>query len=329
MIEIIKKNGSGYLSTFSPAGVLCGKTRYKNLLCALLKDFEFIKAFIFSGDNFENVSKAKPITFSIWKYHKNVYTDVESLKLKINELFHNPLLPIKPKYIQFKRMDLLKDGWKCDTMKYIRGELGVINNERFNSPKSKILQQKVDGGGSEMVEENIIKELNIPYIPSELVYGLWSTVVGNYAIIRHPLHFDGAYVHLPNFNKIETMEILTYSIMYAIIQDLKTGYYNNKNKFNFIGIIGIFKFGGNQLSKGVYNLLYKYGLCKIGDKTIEEIFEIINWHKKEIYELISNANKYLKLISEEVAKRLEKIGYWDYLPIPKDFKIVSEETINV
>ena len=39
-IEIIKRNGAGYFATFSPAGVMLNRNRYRHLFRALVKDFE-------------------------------------------------------------------------------------------------------------------------------------------------------------------------------------------------------------------------------------------------------------------------------------------------
>ena len=300
MIEIIKELGKGYLAFFCPAGIMYGRNRFYKLLKALLQDFEFIDGYVCSGDKFENVNHKKSISFTIWKYHKNIKTNINSLKFIVNK-----------KSIKLKKMNLLKDGWKYDTRKNVKGEICVQHNETFNVPAPKTFYMNVLKGGSELIPENVKIDLELKNVPSELVYGLWSTCIGYKSITNFPTYINEAYTHLPNFTKQETLEILSYLVIHALISELIKNYC--KGKIGFIGLSRKFKFGGEKLTKGAKYLINTYGYCKIGNKTIIEVF---NELKEELN--IENINKdYRKLIKKEIEKRLEIIGYWDYIPIPK------------
>jgi len=300
MIEIIKKIGSGYLAFFCPAGIMFGRIRYYKVLKALLQDFEFIEGHICDGNNFKGVASKKSIAFTIWKYHKNINTDINSLVFKVKD----------NKFIKLKKMVLLKNGWKYSTG-YIKGELAVQRNERFNTPLPKGFYMNISKGGSELIPENVKIDLCIQNVPSELAYGLWSTCVGYRSITNYPNYIDNAYIHLPDFSKQKISEILAYLVIHALISELIRNYC--KEKIGFDGLSRKFKFGNKTITNGAKHLIDTYGYCKIGNKTIIEVF---NELKEEPN--IENINKdYRKLIKKEIEKRLETIGYWDYIPIPK------------
>lgn len=74
----------------------------------------------------------------------------------------------------------------------------------------------------------------------------------------------------------------------------------------------VFKFGGENLTNGAKYLIDTYGDCKIGAYTIRSVFNRLKEGK-----YLDQIDKKLKiLIKEEIEKRLNKIGYWDYIPIP-------------
>ena len=75
----------------------------------------------------------------------------------------------------------------------------------------------------------------------------------------------------------------------------------------------IFKFGNKRVTKGALHLINIYGNCKIGDKTIIEVFNELR-EKPDINKINKN---YRKLIKKEIEDRLDEIGYWDYIPISK------------
>ncbi len=300
MIEVIKKLGKGNLAFFCPFGIFCERYRYKKLLMQLLKNFKFCYGELFSGENFDDVSKDKPIAFSIWQYHPNINSNHENIKFIWNK-----------KELEFKRMILLKDGWRYDTRKPIRGEIGVQGNDRFNSPVPKIFHLLIEKGGSELIPENVKIPLNIENIPDELFYGLWSITIGNRAIIKHPLFIDNAYTHLPNLKKHETYEILAYALIYAIIIELKHNY--TGGRIGFIGINRRFKFGGDRLTMGAKNLIENYGKCPVGNSNIKKVYETL----KKTDRINHLSNFFRSNIINEIKIRLKNIGYWDYIPLPK------------
>ena len=101
LIELIKVNGNGYLAFYSPLGLFCMRKRYLKLLEALLEDFVFIWGEIFRGNQFQGVSKNKPISLSLWQFKKCANTSITSLSFKYAE-----------KMISIKPPPLLKDFWR-------------------------------------------------------------------------------------------------------------------------------------------------------------------------------------------------------------------------
>ena len=114
-------------------------------------------------------------------------------------------------------MQLLNEFWKYDTRKYVRGEIIAQGNDRFNVVAPKMMHLNHKKGGSELVPENIKKSLNVNNIPDELLFGLWSCTVGYRSLTSYPLYMDNAYVHLPDFSKAETQEILALSVLSILI----------------------------------------------------------------------------------------------------------------
>ncbi|OLS21672.1 MAG: hypothetical protein HeimC3_34260 [Candidatus Heimdallarchaeota archaeon LC_3] len=303
MIETIKTLGKGYLAFFSPFGIFCGRLRYNKLLTQILKNFEFLYGEVFSGDKFHDVSKKKPISFTIWKYTPNINTDHESL----NFIFEG-------ESVNFKRMVLLNEGWRYDTRKYVHGEITVQGNDRFNVAAPKMIHLKIDKGGSELIPENIKIELKIPNLPSELLYGLWSCAIGHRSLTDHPVIIDNAYVHLPEFAEIKVQEILTYTAISMLIAELLNNY--TGDKMGFIGMGRKFTFGNEKLTQGVEYLINTYKDSSLGNSTIETIFELLKStpNPEDIDKTIRQD------IRDEIEKRLEEIGYYDFIPIPRQLK---------
>lgn len=304
LIKMISARGNGYLAFFAPSAVFCKRYRYRKLFDALLKDFEFLEGYIFGGKEFNGVTVRNAVAFTVWRFHRGCNTVLESL-----------VFDYQGENIRLKRMTLLKDGWRYDTRERVTGEIAVQGNDRFHVPAPKIFHLQVEKGGSELIQQNVKIELNLP-IPSELAYGLWSIAVGRKAQIidfpNYPLYIAGAYVHLPDFTREETMECLTYITIRALLFELENQYC--EGKMGFIGADRVFKFGEQRLTKGAKYLIDTYGYCPIGDKTIKEVFEELR-NEPDINNL--PVSDYRAAIREEVAKRLEIIGYWDYIPIPQ------------
>ena len=303
MIDVLVARREGYLAFFSPFGIFCGRERYNMLLEQLLQNFEFIYGEIFSGEKFHDVSKKKPISISLWKYHKNCATDHESLVF----IYQNQ--PIK-----FKRMKLLKDGWRYDTRKYVHGEIGVQGNDRFNVQAPKIVHIRIEKGGSELIPENVTEKLNIPNIPDELIYGLWSCAVGYRSITNYPIYMDNAHVHLPDFTQQKAQEILAYTGLHVLITELNNNY--TGNKINFQGLERIFHFGGEILTKGVLYLFQTYENCPINEATIGKVFEQLKTHPdiNTIDDTIRGG------IKTQIEQRLSELAYWEYIPLPYELK---------
>lgn len=301
MIEIIKARRNGFLAFFSPVDVFMGRNRYIKLFKSILKDFKFVYAEIFSGNKFSGVAAIKPICISIWQYDKGIETKIDEVAFIFNG-----------KGYKLKVASLMKDGWKYDTRVFIKGEIATQGNERFNCPTGKMISTMVEKGGSEMVPENVIIDLHVTNVPSELIYGLWSRTVGRGggAIVNPNFIFNGCYVHLPDFRKRESIEILTYSVLYTLITEIKHNYC--QGKLGFSGMQRVFRFGGKRLTDGAMYLIDTHGDCPVGSRTIKQAFDELKAGKDP-----DAIDKNLRIdIRREVEKRLDQIGYWDYLPIP-------------
>jgi hypothetical protein len=301
LIQFIKNYGRGYLAFFCPIGIFCGRYRYLKILEALLKDFDFVEGSVFSGEHFNSISKKKPIAFTIWHYRPDCNTVLNSLFFNYND-----------KDIGLKELPLLKDGWNYDIRKVQDGEIATQPNEYFNVPTPKMFHTLVKKGGSELLSKNVKIDLKVKNVPSELIYGLWSTTVGLRAFIECPIYIDNAYVHLPDFTKKETMEILSYMVLNTLFNEINNNYC--EGKIGFVGMGRIFKFGGERLTNGAKYLIDNYGDCPVGDKTIKTIFEQLQ-NEPDINKL--PIKKYKSEMRTEVSNRLDAIGYWLYIPIPK------------
>jgi hypothetical protein len=98
-IEILKHLGKGYLAFFCPTGIFYGRKKYNHLLKELLSNFTFLEGIIFRGNEFNDVAKGKPISFTVWKFggstkHLDLSFDFYGKKIKLGKGF------------------LLKEGWK-------------------------------------------------------------------------------------------------------------------------------------------------------------------------------------------------------------------------
>jgi len=151
-----------------------------------------------------------------------------------------------------------------------------------------------------------------PKVPSELAYGLWSSFLGYHSFITHPVYMSEAYVHLPDFKRQETREILAYLILYNIITE--TINKKTNGKIGFEEDNRLFSFGGQTLTMGAKYLLEKYRGCPLGDSTIQEVF----YDLKNIKNINRLKEDYRKYIKSEINKRLVSINYWRYIPIPNN-----------
>jgi hypothetical protein len=299
---------------FSPFGLFCGVKRYVKLFDALMKDFAFVKGHVFGGENFHDINAKKPIALTVFKYAPNACT--KHLDLSFEFLNKSG----ETKSLHFKEMVLLKDGWRYrDGSKYVRVKtedaISAPRNERFSDPRPKIIAVSLqEGSGAEISPDNLRLDkvvLNVPNMPPELVYALWSVSVGMRTFSMsssdslHPIYFDNAYVHLPDFTKKKTLEIMAYATLEVLLKNYA------EDRIGFFGTNKVFRFGNERLTEGVEYLLKQ---CKdaptYNGNTIGDAFELIRDSKIDITEL-------RKSLKEEVSKRLSAIGYWDFIPIPK------------
>jgi len=161
--------------------------------------------------------------------------------------------------------------------------------------------------GSELIPQNVKIDLKIDDIPSELIYGLWSVTVGNRSIVGHPLHVDNAYTHLPDFHEIEALEILALAIIHVLMTEKKNNY--TDGRVGFTGLRRIFSFGRKELTRGAMSLITRFKHLQVGDSTLWEVFELL----KNGIDLDKNVRTFVR---DEIAMRLELLGYFDFVPIP-------------
>jgi hypothetical protein len=314
LIEIAREHKNCYLAFFSPFGLFCGRKRYMNLFRALMKDFAFLKGYVFAGYNFHDINKTLPIALSIWKYKPNTLTKHNDLSFDFVDK------NAEKKTLRFKELPLLKDGWRYgdgsrNVKQKTKDAIGAPRCERFNAPQPKITGVDLkEGSGAEISPDNLRLDkgviVDIPNVPSELVYGLWSVTVGKHAfgtslsVSLHPIYFEQCYVHLPDFTKKETLEILAYSALGVLLKNYA------EDRIGFFGANRVFRFGNERLTKGVE---YLFKLCTdspvYDNLTVGDIFELLRQSKVD-------KTKLRKGLIEAVTSRLSKIGYWDYIPIP-------------
>ncbi len=183
----------------------------------------------------------------------------------------------------------------------------------FNNPNPKFFCVDIkEGSGAEVSPENVKISLGIPNIPDELFYALWSVTVGKHSFgtsksnPMHPIYFEQAYVHMPDISKKETLEILAYSALHSVFSNYAP------RKIGFFSGNRVFRFGKDYLTKGVEYLFNTYKDCSVyNGTTIENVFELLRREPDKV-----DITECRKGIKDEVAKRLEIIGYWDYIPIP-------------
>ncbi len=244
LIEIAKAHKKTWIAFFSPFGLFCGK--HSKLLENLLKDFTFLKGYVFAGNYFHDINQLKPIAFSVWEYGTAQPGKLLDLSFDFIDKSGNT------KQVKFKELPLLKDAWRYDRRDkgIVRGEIVAQHSESFNAPAPKVIHLNPKQGGSEMIPENVIKPLGIPGLPDELVYGLWSVSVGakvfwtSLSNMLHPIYFDNAFVHLPDFTKRETIEILAYSALHAVLRNYAP------SKIGFFGANKVFKIRWRKAHQG-------------------------------------------------------------------------------
>ena len=313
IIEVAKAQKKSYIAFFSPFGLFCGRKRYLKLLGLLLKDFTFMKGYVFAGHNFHDINRTLPIALSIWKYTPNVNTS----HLDISFVFTDK--NGADKTLRFKEMLLLKDVWRYrDGSKYVgretRDSIGAPRCEAFDTPGPKILGVDLkEGSGAELSPDNLKLDkiaLDISKVPAELACGLWSLAVGLGAFRTSlsnpifPIYMRDAYVPLPDFNRIDVLQILAYAALEVLLKNYA------EDKIGFFGSNKVFRFGNERLTEGVKYLLQ---LCKdsptYDGNTVKDAFDLIKQSKVDV-------TKLRKSLKEEVSKRLLTIGYWDFIPIP-------------
>ena len=147
-------------------------------------------------------------------------------------------------------------------------------------------------------------------MPTELLIGIWSCVVGYRSLTEYPLYIDNAYVHLPDFTNSTVQEILTLALLMLLISELSNNY--THGKIGFEGVSNKLHFGGKTLTDGADFLLNTYSIVQVGDSTIGNIFNII----KENNISDSDKKNIRRSLRTEIETRLDSIKYYEFIPLP-------------
>lgn len=215
--------------------------------------------------------------------------------------------------------ELLKDQWKMGELIPEIGLVCVARREFFSCPAPPIIAETkgYSDSFSRIITENIRKENMSIRFPSEVIYALWSVLVGMRAIIKHPIQFDNAYVHIPtDFSTKETQCILVYTLMSTFLTEKVSNYTKGK-----VTCMDGIRFGDETQSKAVQALLEKYKDEPCLNSTVGEVIEDIRNDRVD-------AKALRKDLKERLSKLLDDIGYWDYVIVkPVELEKVKSEKL--
>ena len=143
--------------------------------------------------------------------------------------------------------------------------------------------------------------------PSELIYALFSCLVGKRGITNCPLEFGDAYVHIPeDWSSKECQFILIYTIIWTLLKESTKNY--TKGQIGFVGLDRRLKFGNTSQTSAVATLLEKYRSEECLNTTISGVLECIRTRDETGWEKDKELRKWLK---EKLSELLNEIGYWD------------------
>ena len=181
--------------------------------------------------------------------------------------------------------------------------------------------------GSALVPENVKTDIGFEEVPAELIYGLWSILVGTRGVADTPYYFDNAYTHIPRtFEDDERKQIiLTLGILWVLIDENL-----NRRTNGLIGFTSTYKrlkFGTPRITRGAQYLLDKFEDLIIGHHpetaapvTVKDFVEILKKNHLDT----QGYKPYRKMIRERLNALLNEIGYWDAIIIDKDAPDILE-----
>lgn len=203
-----------------------------------------------------------------------------------------------------------------DGNKYVNGKtenyFSVMRGERFNTPNPKVFTVNViESSGAEIHPDNVKRKLDIPGIPDELVYGLWSITVGYHSITSFPYYINEAYTHMPDFFDPRVHEILALAVLFALSDEKVKNY--TKGHISIQETTPPFRFGNRVQTKACHELIKRQQNLKLSSTQILGVIlqEIVNEAQTPTF-----FQGIKKLIKENIEERLETIGYWNFIPIP-------------
>ncbi len=303
LIEVMKQLGTGYLAFFSPLGLFLGRRSYNACLSILLENFDFYSGLVIRGSEFNEVNSDKPIAFTIWKFggrtqHLDIEFRIEGQTVKLGE------------------GTFLKDVWNAYAEDCDGHNLLVRCSTAMNDPYPAIYScpEYREGArmpGARVLPVNVTVEALSNGVPSEIIYSLWSTLVGQRAIVPTPLAFDNAYVHIPqDFRSPEMERILVYSLLWNIQVETVSNY--TGGRIGFVGLHRILVFGNPEQSRAVRDLLDRYRDEPCMDETVGAVLEHLRTRNETGW---ADDRALRKDLRERLSKLLDDIGYWDHIVV--------------
>ena len=304
MLELAKRLNA-VVGSFMPFGVILGRKSYLNLLKEIAHSFEFIWGKVYRGESFNDVSKRIPVLFLL----------IAPKGKKVKKPARNGSRTIRLVKSSSSRWMLLKDGWRYDRRDAKPGEVSVPCTDRFNAAGSGSNFFAKPSSGSAMESRNVKIDIGFEEVPAELVYGLWSIVVGSRGVIQHPYPFEQAHVHiLRDFqSSVNAQEILVLALLWAIIEENLNA--NTNGLIGFTGTYHRLRFGNPATTRGARYLLEKFKDMPLCDNvTVKDFVEILAKNELDT----GGYRPFRAAIREQISRLLDEIGYWDQIVVPDE-----------
>lgn len=191
----------------APMALFCRKHSYRKVFDLLHQQFCFQ-----SGELFKSMNKRTVVALFFFNP-----TKVAPIRLK-----HYGSTDVT---FTVQKYRLLKNCWKVDQRKGTGDTLLAPHRGAFLDNQPSLLHLNPKFGGSEMVSTNVVESANVSiggrHIRSELVYGLWSVLVGcrSTAPAKCPWYFKDAYVHIPKDFDSTSVEMLGLTIVFLLLEN--------------------------------------------------------------------------------------------------------------
>lgn len=331
--KVDKTDREKHLNFFAPAGLILGKKGHQKMLNELLNNYTFERANISRGSEFTSTIARKRNTVTEWfAISRTCWRYGGSTKLEDIEIYSDG----EKEPLRFKIRPILTDYYDFYSTDFVLKEIAMGTG---NTPDSmfggKVIKEIVIPDKNKGIKGNtswacdvslkrvkkMIPELENIGIATELACMLINTGISasnmsaliDYHLI--PIAFCNADTIVPDFRLKESIEILSiFALALFIKKTCASG------RVGFVGPEKEMRCGtSGRLNDGIRNLFRITGDVVIGEKTIDEILIDVQNDVKSGNRDSKKYKKLRKLLKNEAHKRLLKIGYWDSLPMPKEY----------